>query len=115
MKKLAYIILVVAILLLIGNFVKTEQNITHEPEAQAAVEKDMADITNGVSAAVSQAENAAAQPEQTVPAEDSDVVNVQETTEDIIIEEGAPEDDGAVDVEETSEATMDEEETVLPE
>ncbi len=105
MKKLAYIILVIAILLIIAHFVKNEQTVAQEPVTDAVVS------TEDTSAASS----TETQTEQTVPAEDSDVVNVQETTEDIIIEEGAPEDDGAVDVEETSEATMDEEETVLPE
>lgn len=101
MKKLAYIILVIAILLLIAHFVKNDQTVAQEPSSQA-------ETTSEVSMAVSSNE-------QSAPSEDSDVVEVQETSEDIIIEEGAPEDDDAMDVEETSEATMDEEETVLPE
>lgn len=101
MKKLAYIILVIAILLLIAHFVKNDQTVAQEPVAQTETS--------------SEASMSISQNEPSTPSEDSDVVEVQETSEDIIIEEGAPEEDGAVDVEETSEATMDEEETVLPE
>ena len=117
MKKLAYIILVIAILLLIGHFVKNDQSTAQEPVAQTPAVSEEATVALPSTEANNavQNENASAQPEQNAPAEGSDVVEVQETSEDIIIEEGAPEDDGAVDVEETSDATMDEEETVLPE
>lgn len=114
MKKLAYIILVIAILLLIAYFVKNEQSIAQEPENQAEVliETNVA-ATPSTEAPSTEAPSTEAP--LAAPSEDSDVVNVQETTEDIIIEEDTPEDDGAIDVEETSEATTDEEETILPE
>lgn len=103
--------------MLIGHFVKNDQSTAQEPVAQTTTVSEEAVVTLPTTEPTNTAqnENASAQPEEVVPAEDSDVVNVQETAEDIIIEEGAPEDDGAIDVEETSEATMDEEETVLPE
>ena len=109
MKKLAYIILVIAILLLIGHFVQNEQTTAQEP---AVTNETVNNETSPDTPAVAQTEAAA---QTSAPAEDSDVVEVHETSEDIIIEDEAPEDDGAIDVEETSAATMGEEETVLPE
>ena len=136
MKKLAYIILVIAILLVIAHFVKNDQTTAQEPvvQTQAVVEETAAEVpaaaeaavtatvveenavaTQAPTEAVSTEATAATQPEQAVSAEDNDVVEVQETSEDIIVGDDAAEDDGAIDVEETSAATMDEEETVLPE
>ncbi len=111
MKKLAYIILVIAILLIIGHFVKTGSETTpaEEQPAAAAVETSAVAVETPASTAETPAAENAAMPE------DSDVVEVQGTAEDIIIEDGAPEDDGAIDVVETSDATTDEEETILPE
>lgn len=120
MKKLAYIILVIAILVVISHFVK-QGNIKPAAEDSVATvvtteDADaIADTTTG-NAPVSAEAAEAAVIETTAPAEDNDVVDVQENAEDIIIEEGAPEDDGAVDVEETNpEETIDEEETIVKE
>ncbi len=121
MKKLAYIILVIAILLIVSHFVKNG----------ALAEPETANTTT-VTEQISTTEN------MDTPTDGADIVNVQETSkpqemnqntttepetlgvqeetvEDIIISDEEPEDHGAVDVEETSEATMDEEETILPE
>lgn len=113
MKKLAYIILVIAILVVISHFVKqgsmkpTAEQIT--PETSATLTED--------SAPISQAMEEISSSDATIsPTEDNDVVDVQENIEDIIIEENVPEDDGAIDVEETNpEETIDEEETIIKE
>lgn len=120
MKKLAYIILVVAILVVISHFVKqgnvnqptiVEETAIIETEAATPSADEVPNIEEN--AATPATENAA--PINT-PAEDNDVVDVQENVEDIIIEDKAPEDDGAVEVEETNpENTVDEEETIIKE
>ena len=102
MKKLAYIILVIAILLIIGIFVKNDTSANSNDVTVAAEENIPSTQTEATS-------------QPNTPNEDSDVVEVHERAEDIIIGEDAPEGEDAIDVEETSEATMDEEETILPE
>lgn len=121
MKKLAYIILVIAILVVISHFVK-QGNIKPAAENAAAIvvttedAEAIADATAGNAPVSAEAAEGAAVETSAAPAEDNDVVDVQENAEDIIIEEGAPEDDGAVDVEETNpEETIDEEETIIKE
>ncbi len=121
MKKLAYIILVIAILVVISHFVK-QGNIKPAAEdtvATVVTTEDadaIADTTAGNAPVSAEAAEAAVIETTAAPAEDNDVVDVQENAEDIIIEEGAPEDDGAVDAEETNpEETIDEEETIVKE
>lgn len=100
MKKLAYIILVIAILVVISHFVK-QGNLGNPTVEAVTVTEEIApveEINN---------ENAA-------PAEDNDVVDVQE---DIIIDDNAPaEEVEAVEVEETNPSeTADEDETIVQE
>lgn len=108
MKKLAYIILVIAILVLISHFVK-QGNVT---APAATTEIPVVEVTETTAAV---AEVAAP---TTTPAEDNDVVDVQEVTEDVIVEDSAPTsaNDGAVEVEEINPAqTANEDETVVKE
>ncbi len=114
MKKLAYIILVIAILLVISHFVK--QNTPARPVAETVTEtvteEPAATATeSNAEEAVSTARENGIENVPALPAEDTDVVDVQE---DIIIDDQVPEDDGAIDVEETNpEQTADEDETII--
>lgn len=99
MKKLAYIILVIAVLVVISHFVK-QGGLTAPVVETTTVAEEI------VPAEPLNAENA-------VPAEDNDVVDVQE---DIIIDDSAPEEIEAVEVEETNpDETADEDETIIKE
>lgn len=106
MKKLAYIILVIAVLVVISHFVK--QGGLKQPETTNETTVVITENTTDTEAAPATTEN--------TPAEDHDVVDTQENVEDIIIDEEAPEEDDAVDVEETNpDETLDEEETIVKE
>lgn len=110
MKKLAYIILVIAVLLIISHFVK--QNSVAQSPATTTTETTIS-VTEPTEATAAAEENAISLPamETSIPAEDTDVVDVQE---DIIIEDHAPEEYDAIDVEETNpEQTSDEDETII--
>lgn len=100
MKKLAYIILVIAILVVISHFVK-QGNLGNPAVETVTVTEEIApveEINN----------------ENVAPAEDNDVVDVQE---DIIIDDAVPtEEVEAVEVEETNPSeTADEDETIIQE
>lgn len=118
MKKFAYIILIIAILVVISHFVK--QNDTNNAPAtveEAAIVVDETNTANtpANSENTTPAENTvpAALPEGAAIAEDADVVDVQE---DIIIEDQAPEEDDALEVEETDPSqTAEEDETIIKE
>lgn len=106
MKKLAYIILVIAILVVISHFVK--QGGFKQPETTNETTVVITENATDNETTPAIAEN--------TPAEDHDVVDIQENVEDIIIDEEAPEEDDAVDVEETNpDETLDEEETIVKE
>ena len=121
MKKLAYIILVIAILLIISHFVKN--GALAEPEtANTTIVTEQINSTGNINTPIDGAdivnvqETSKPQDMNQTTAPEPETLDVQEeTVEDIIISDEEPEDHGAVDVEETSEATMDEEETILPE
>lgn len=99
MKKLAYIILVIAILVVISHFVK--QGGENPAVETVTVTEEIAPVEE-------------ISTENAVPAEDTDVVDVQE---DIIIDDNnAEEEIDAVEVEETNPAeTADEDETIIQE
>ena len=106
MKKLAYIILVIAILVVISHFVK--QRGFKQPETTNVTTVVITENATDNETTPAIAEN--------TPAEDHDVVDIQENVEDIIIDEEAPEEDDAVDVEETNpDETLEDEETIVKE
>lgn len=114
MKKLAYIILVIAILLVISHFVKQNtpaRSVAETMVETIAVEPAAEAVENETEVSEPAVHEDSAENDQAIPAEDTDVVDVQE---DIIIDDQAPEDDGAIDVEETNpEQTADEDETII--
>lgn len=106
MKKLAYIILIIAILVAISHFVK--QGGVKQPETSGETTVVITENAAGGENVSSANGNA--------PSEDHDVVDTQENVEDIIIDEETPEEDDSVEVEETNpDETIDEEETIVKE
>lgn len=123
MKKLAYIILVIAILLIISHFVKNGALVAQEMPQQEVKVSEQISVSNEVQkpsegADVVEVQETVKTPETQAADSASEIENIpnqEETVEDIIISDEEPEEHDAIDVEETSAETFDEEETVLPE
>lgn len=121
MKKLAYIILIIAILVVISHFVK-QSNTTPSAVEDVVIVVDennstdaQTDSENTVPAenAIQADAPAMVSPEAAAMAEDNDIVDVQE---DIIIEDQAPEEEDVVEVEESNPSeTAGEDETIIKE